>query len=124
MRVVTWGVLMAIMLATTTAGSAADTSSANFMLPYCKLTAEQASARAIQALLLGQCQGVVETISQLHRARLVKDRALCADIPDSVTNAQLVQIVVRYGEAHPDEAHKPFWMFVLGAMRNAWPCKD
>jgi hypothetical protein len=114
---------MAVMQAIPTAGRVEADASASFMLPYCKLTAEQASASAIQALLLGQCQGVIETISQMHQAQLVEDRALCADIPDSVTHGQLVQVVVKYGELHPDQTHKPFWMFVLGALHNAWPCK-
>jgi predicted protein tyrosine phosphatase len=124
MRAIICGVFMAmvqtIMAAT---GAEADTNSANFMLPYCKLTAEQASANTVKALLLGQCQGIVETIGQMHQAQLVEGRSLCTDIPDDVTHAQLIQIVLRYGELHPDQTHQPFWLFVMAALRSAWPCK-
>jgi hypothetical protein len=124
MRAITCGVLMAVVQTITAASAVgADTNSANFMLPYCKLTAEQASADTIKALLLGQCQGIVETIGQMHKAHLVEDRSLCTDIPDGVTHAQLIQIVARYGELHSDQTHKPFWVFVMAALRSAWPCK-
>src|SRR5258706_8823279 len=37
--------------------------------------------------------------------------------------AQLINVVVRYGEAHPESTHEPFFLIAFIAMHEAWPCK-
>ncbi len=49
-------------------------------------------------------------------------QALCTDIPGNVTLQQLVNTVVRYGEAHADQAQEGFEAFTFRALRDAWPC--
>jgi hypothetical protein len=57
-------ILGAAMMALATTAGAADTSSANYMLPYCKMTSQQVSAaNPAVAFFSGQCFGIVEGIS-------------------------------------------------------------
>ena len=129
MRVTIWGAILA--LAITTANAAAeDTTSAEYLLPYCKLTKERAASSAGEALRLGQCVGIVEGVSQMFQllseaqaaGTVQLDPLLCTSIPVGITTQQLVDVVVKYGETFPELAHRPFTVLVMSAMRVAWPC--
>ena len=129
MRVTIWGAILA--LAITTANAAAeDTTSAEYLLPYCKLTKEQAGSSAGEALRLGQCVGIVEGISQMFQllseaqaaGTVQLDTLLCTSIPVGITTQQLVDVVVKYGETFPELTRRPFTVLVMSAMRVAWPC--
>jgi Rap1a immunity proteins len=115
---------VALMALTITAASAAekDVSSANFFIPYCRLASKEALASAADAFFQGQCFGVARAIRVAAEAMRTQ-QALCTDIPGSVTLQQLVNTVVRYGEAHPDQAHEGFEAFTFRAIRDAWPCQ-
>ena len=66
MRVTAYGALLVLTI--TTANAAVDeTNSAKDLLPYCKLTTEQAGSNARSALNVGQCMGIVEGISQMFQ---------------------------------------------------------
>jgi Rap1a immunity proteins len=124
--------LGALMALTITAANAAveDTNSADFMLPFCRLTAKEISADVNKAANYGRCLGIVEGISQMFSllkeaqaagaARL--DPLLCTSIPADLSNAQLVSVVVKYGEAFPELTHRPFSVLAMSAMQLAWPC--
>ncbi len=124
------GALTALMI-TTAHAAVEDTNSADFMLPFCRLTPNEMSADINKAANYGRCLGVVEGISQMFSllqeaqaagaARL--DPLLCTSIPAGITNEQLVNIVVKYGEAFPELVHRPFPVVAMSAMRLAWPCK-
>ena len=122
MRAIICGVLMALTTMMTSA--AEDTNSAGYILPYCKLSSEQAAADPFKAFIHGRCHGVVEAIGKIHQAHMVGDRALCTDMPGSVTHAQALQAVVTFVEAHPDQTHMPFWRVTMSALHDAWPCKQ
>jgi hypothetical protein len=131
MRVTICGALL--MLTITTANAAVeDTTSANYLLPYCKLTKEQAGSSANTALNLGQCMGIVEGISQMFRllneaqaaGTVQLDPLLCTSIPAGITTRQLVDVVVKYGETFPELTYRPFTVLAMSAMRVAWPCKN
>jgi len=47
----------------------------------------------------------------------------CVDIPESVTNEQMMRVVVRYGEMHPNQTHQRLGLLVLDALHEAWPCR-
>jgi len=115
---------VALMALTITAASAAekDVSSANFFIPYCRLASKEASASAADAFFQGQCFGVARAIRVAAEAMRTQP-ALCTDIPGNVTLQQLVNTVVRYGEAHPDQAKEGFEAFTFRALRDAWPCQ-
>jgi Rap1a immunity proteins len=116
-------ICIALMAPTITAASAAekDLSSANFFIPYCRLTSKEALASATDAFYQGQCFGMVRAIRAAAEAMRTQ-QALCTDIPGNVTLQQLVNAVVRYGEAHPDQAQQGFEAFTFRAIRDAWPC--
>jgi hypothetical protein len=124
------GALMALTITTTNA-AVEDTHSADFMLPFCRLTPKEIGADINKASNYGHCLGVVEGIGQMFSlleeaqaagaARL--DPLLCTSIPADITGEQLVNVVVKYGEAFPELTHRPFAVVAMSAMRLAWPCK-
>jgi hypothetical protein len=130
MRETLLGALMALTITTTNA-AVEDTNSADFILPFCRLTPKEMSADINKAANYGRCLGLVEGISQMFSlleeaqaagaARL--DPLLCTSIPADITNEQLVKVVVKYGEAFPELTQRPFTVVAMSAMRLAWPCK-
>jgi hypothetical protein len=54
------GALTALMV--TAANAAEDVNTANFMLPYCKLTREEASANTTNAMIWGRCSGIIHSL--------------------------------------------------------------
>lgn len=131
MRTIVCGALTALMIMTANAAAEEDVHSAHFMLPYCKLTSRQTMASSRNALIYGQCFGMVSGILMMvevlrqaeasGKAQL--DPILCTDIPGNATIEQLVNVVVRYGAAHPDETHERFEVLAFNALRDAWPCR-
>jgi hypothetical protein len=123
LKVMVWGILTAMMI-TTAAVAEEDGESAGFMLPYCKIAPAQA---ANKAFLVGRCSGMVQGIADA--LGLMKDASgerlnpLCAEKPKGTTTDQAVKAVVRYGDAHPEQAHAPFTVITVLALTEAWPCK-
>jgi hypothetical protein len=120
------------LLAITAAHAAAeeDVHSAHFMLPYCKLSAKQTMANPRNALIYGQCFGMISGIVMMTTVlrqgeaagKIELDPALCVEIPGSMTILQLIEHVVTYGETHPDQSHERFEVMAFNALREAWPC--
>jgi len=131
MRTIICGALTALMITTANAAVEEDVHSAHFMLPYCKLTSKQTMANAKNALIYGQCFGMVSGILMMvellrqaeasGQAQL--DPILCTDIPGDTTIQQLVDAVVKYGSAHPEQAHERFEVLAFNALRDTWPCR-
>ncbi len=128
------GILLAALigLTITTANAAVEgLQSANDLLPYCRLTQEQAASNARNAQNLGLCMGVVEGVSKtfmlLKEAQTAGvaqlDPLLCMSIPEGVTRQELVDVVVKYAEAFPELTERPFAVLVMSALRVAWPCR-
>ena len=130
MKATICGALLVLMI-TTANGAEEDTKTADFLLPYCKLTTEQAGSSARNALNVGQCMGIVEGISQMFQllneaqavGRVQLDPLLCTSIPVGITTQQLVDVVVKYGATFPELTHRPFTVLAMSAMRVAWPCE-
>jgi hypothetical protein len=129
MRVIVYGALTALVISA--AHAAEDTHSANYMLPYCKLTSDQVVDSPSYSYLRGRCAGLVEGVRDmaglLRAMRTVGDipqldPLLCAAVPEQVTTEEALRVVVRYGETHPREAPLPFTVLVLDALHDAWPC--
>jgi hypothetical protein len=120
MRGIICGALM--VLAVTTAGAEEDKKSANFLLPYCKLSLKEPVAS--NAFFNGVCYGAVSTIMYMFDFFHDPNHSLfCTVIPDTVTQEQAVRVVVRYGDIHPQETHKSFQTVAMTALHEAWPCK-
>jgi Rap1a immunity proteins len=120
-----------IVLTVATAYAAQDEQSADFMLPYCRLTQQEMTDDIKKASNYSRCAGIVEGVSQMFRllqeaqaaGTVQLDPLLCTSIPAGITSEQLVNIVVRYGETFPELTHRPFTVLAMSAMRVAWPCK-
>jgi len=131
MRTIICGALMALTITTANAAAEEDVHSAHFMLPYCKLTSKQTMANTRNALMYGQCFGVVSGIvlmTELLRQAEASGQAqldpiLCTDIPGDTTIERLVNVVVKYGATHPDRSHERFEALAFSALRDAWPCR-
>jgi Rap1a immunity proteins len=113
----TWTILgggVALALTVTAAGAAEeDRDSANFRLPLCRGFLNHSGANI---LLQGACAGVIEGMVFLGKYQ-------CVDVPDEVTIAQAVRVVVAYIDARPARMHEPFKKLAIEALRAAWPCK-
>jgi hypothetical protein len=106
---------------TVTAANAADDQSANFVMPGCRAAIANAlPSQAGLAFHAGLCMGLVIGI---RAATYKRTDNLCADVPNGVTNEQLVRVVVRYIEMRPQDMHQPFIGLAMLAMVAAWPCR-
>lgn len=130
MKTIICAVSMVLAVATANAASEEDTHSAHFMLSYCKLGARQTMANTRNALVYGQCFGMISGIVMmtevLRHARAAGkaelDPALCVELPGDASILQLIDRVVKYGEAHPDQGRERFEVVAFNALRDAWPC--
>jgi Rap1a immunity proteins len=130
MKTIIGAATMAIAIATAHAAVEEDTHSAHFMLPYCKLSPKQTMATARNGLIYGQCFGMVSGIvlmtELLRQARAAGkaqlDPALCVEIPGDMTILQLIDRIVKYAEAHPDQGRERLEVVAFNALREAWPC--
>lgn len=107
------------------AGAAEEDTSANALLPYCKIASGQAGAKAY---LVGRCvgtvQGVADTLSLVKQADAQNNIVqLCVDRPKSADTGQAVEAVVKYGDAHPDQTRAPLTVVTALALTEAWACK-
>jgi hypothetical protein len=66
----------------------------------------------------------VTAFSGEGQARWFDERWRCLKIPDSVTQGQIVGVVVLYMEARPQRLHEPFRSLALEALFDAWPCRN
>jgi hypothetical protein len=116
------GILLALTVITT--ATAADTDSANYMLPACKEFMSDTPSASFEA---GMCAGTVVTIAHMAmnsdlavtafsgegQIQAIKNHWRCADIPGEVTRGQLVRVVIQYIEARPKRMHEPFRSLAL-----------
>jgi hypothetical protein len=130
MKTIIGAAAIALSVAAANAVAEEDTHSARFMLPYCKLSARQTMATPRNGLIYGQCFGMISGIvmmTELQRqaraaGKAELDPSLCVEIPGDTTILQLIDRVVKYGEAHPDQARERFEVVAFNALRDAWPC--
>jgi hypothetical protein len=133
MRAILCSALMALTI--TTAVAQVDKDSAASMLPDCKAAID--SDRSGNGFARGFCVGTVLGLafmaenSDVHvaalsgegQARWFDERWQCVKIPDSVTQGQIVGVVVLYIEARPERMHEPFRSLALEALFDAWSCQ-
>jgi hypothetical protein len=123
LKVIVGGILSAMMVAAV-AVAEEEGDSASILLPYCKIAPAQA---ANKAFLVGRCigmvQGIADALSLMTDASGDKLNPLCLDRPKGTSADQAVKVVVKYGEAHPDQSHAPLTVIAALALTDAWPCK-
>ena len=74
----------------------------------------------------GVCVGIVKglwagALGQAILARKDDPDLFC--IPHKTTYDQVVRVVIKYIDRHPEEKHSGFEFLALSAMQQAWPCK-
>jgi hypothetical protein len=122
---------VSIVVAFATAAAEEDTHSAHFMLPYCKLGSRQTMANPRNALIYGQCFGMISGIVMMTEVlrqgraagKAELDPALCVELPGDMTILQLIDRVVKYGDAHPEQARDKFEFVAFNALHDAFACK-
>jgi hypothetical protein len=126
MRKMLLGALAALAITTANAAEEEYKNSANYWLPYCKMTFKEAGATNTNSLGHGYCMGTLHGMTQmLAYAQELKqvDPALCTTMPRSATPNQLLNVVIKFADAHPEVTHMPFITLAFVAIREAWPCK-
>ncbi len=133
MRAILCSALMALTI--TAALAEPDKDSAVSMLPDCKAAID--GDRSGNGFARGFCIGTVlglafmaensdvhvAALSGAGQARWFDERWRCVKIPDSVTQGQIVGVVVLYIEARPERVQEPFRSLVLEALFDAWSCQ-
>jgi hypothetical protein len=126
MRGVACGVLIALTATAVARGD--DMENADFLLPYCKLAPGQPGGTEMAAVFYGQCTGLVQGVAgTLALIKVIQgkmlDPRLCLNVPNGVSIEQAIEIVVKYGKAHPEQTHRPFLTLATMALTDAWGCK-
>lgn len=119
-RVTAVAAALALAVATATAAQSEMRQDGNELLRYCRAETDDGGNR----WLAGWCSGFVWGVSlaaDSWRAQAMEDQS--CRMPDGVTGAQLVRIVVSYLEQHPEELHEDQLLLVTRAMTDAFPCK-
>jgi hypothetical protein len=127
MRGVTCGVLIA--LTATAVARSDDLENADFLLPFCRLAPDRPGSTEMAAVLYGQCIGLVQgaagmlaLINAIQGSKL--DPRLCLNVPKGASIEQAIEVVVKYGEAHPEQMHAPFLTLATLALTDAWRCRS
>jgi hypothetical protein len=82
--------------------------SGNEFLPRCRDGASN--------FMRGFCTGMIETVAMYETAM----GRVC---PPLATRGQMVAVVVKYLENHPERLHEDIHFLAQQALQTAWPCK-
>ena len=121
MRTIICGALMALTIMPVHA--AENAASAGYMPPHCKASLDYPPGTFIQGFCAGVVVGVAAMAQPLFAPRQARAAERCVNIPESITNRQFVQVVVRYIEAHLNRMDEQFRVLAVEALFDAWPCK-
>jgi Rap1a immunity proteins len=128
MRAIICSVFLALTVGA--ANAAESRGSTNYLLPYCRLTPAQTRSEPHQAFMRGQCIRMLETArAMLSTPKIAADKRwvmpghLCADIPESISPDEAMEVVVRYADLHPEETYRPILSFMQIALSSTWPCR-
>lgn len=107
---------------TVSTASAAQSDSANAILPDCRSLIDIREGRerinSLNAYGAGYCAGMLNVVGYTINPEQ------CIDLPDHATVGQMARVIIRYIEARPQEMHRPFLVLVWEALRDAWPNKS
>lgn len=118
-----------LLCATAGFGGEKQDYSGNTVLAKCKTALRSLDGKSESSFDRGYCIGWINAaISAYPIVRYYADHLpLSSDlrcIPEEVTNQQIVQVFVKWMEAHPEKLHlDPFGLF-SAAMEEAFPCES
>jgi len=93
---------------------------ANDLLEYCEAQISETGSVAKGNACAGYIMGIVD----LYRSLVVlghTQRLWCH--PEKVHSNQLVRIVTKYLQEHPEDLHRPASTLVVNALIKAFPCE-
>lgn len=104
-----------------TEARAAPMDTGNHFLPDCK-----AIQNVNEPATFGQgmCLGTISALRDVQRFIVYNNGALRFCIPVSVTDGQLVRVVIRYLEYNPAQLHHNFTDLAVSAISAAYPCDE
>jgi hypothetical protein len=114
------------MMAQTQSGS----TTGDDMLGYCgavdrfvsgQLSPSEAAPTVEEAMIQGFCVGAVSGVRFLA-ATTTKNAQYPVCVSDDVPRGQVLSVVVRYLQNHPERLNDNFLWLVMDALREAWPC--
>ena len=97
-------------------GNDLTTWSANEIMPGCRSLIEKNTGGYEYAA--GLCIGVLQALIMTRGPEI---GIFCP--PDGTTRGQVLAIVVRYIDQHPQDMHEQFELLARLALARAWPCK-
>ena len=121
MKAIICGALMA--LSVTAASGQENPANAGRFLPECKAYLNNTSGTALQGFCGGMVVGIALIAQPLFGPGQARGTGRCMDIPENVTNGQLIETVVRYIEARPQRWAEQFRVLAIQALFDGWPCK-
>jgi hypothetical protein len=136
MRAILLGTLTALTI-TTVHAAEKDVNSVEYMLPHCRLALNEMVNSRIATTdhesisFGGICAGMVQAISSmLYTLKGYSDRDLvqiggttfCTTTP-VLSPVEGIRVVLKYADLHPENKGDLFFVLVMNAMRDAFPCK-
>src|SRR5262249_39222047 len=85
------------------------------------LSLSQAAPTAEDALIAGFCVGAIAGVRFLA-AVSTKNTQYPICVPDNAPRRQVLSVVVRYLDKHPERLNDDLLWIIMDALRDAWPC--
>jgi hypothetical protein len=121
------GVSLALALLTGPASAepSADDMSANDVMPGCRSLLGKARTKPHFDAAKSANKEEIPCIGGVTAAEMIDDlqqkHEVC--IPKGVTMGQMIAVVVKYVDEHPEDMHSEFLFLAHEALLTAWPCK-
>jgi hypothetical protein len=114
--------IVALMGGSVAALAEEDRSSADHVMPGCRLWMETKPTPIAKDLEKGICFGIVMTLMEDY---LNKDFCIYLKSATELgpTNGQFLRVVVKYIDDRPGRLHENFHNLAHEAFRETWPCK-
>ena len=102
------------------AGQEPSATTGNTLIESCQIYVDSLPDPVSSNFLGGYCLGLVHGVSDVAQV-LGSPPLVC--YPSGGTNSQLVRVVVKFLNDHPEALHKPDTVLVLEALNDAYPCQ-
>jgi hypothetical protein len=122
MRLMLLGAVTALTI--TTANAAENATSAGYMVTHCRASLDYPPGTFIEGYCAGIVVGMVAIAQPLFAPGQSRAAGRCIDIPENVSDRQLVEAVVLYVEARPERMQEQFRVLAVQALFDTWPCKN
>jgi Rap1a immunity proteins len=83
----------------------------------CRAIIEEKVGGWFEGFAAGQCFGITQRLAWTRGPQI---GIFCP--PDGATHGQMLRVVVRYIEEHPQDMHEAFALLAYRALHEVWPC--